>query len=75
MAQWVKCSQCNCEVPSSVPRTHVKMLGVAGYVCNPTAGLAEIGGSLGSLDHQPRIHGEFQASEKTCLQKNEEDEA
>lgn len=66
-ALWVKCLPCNRAVPSPVSRTLVEMLRVAVNPSNPRAGLAEMGVSLGSLDHQPSIHGEFQAWERPCL--------
>lgn len=53
----------------SVPRTQVERLGVAVHACNSTAGLAEVGGSLGSLAYWSTIHGEFQARERARLNK------
>lgn len=52
---------------TSVPRTHMKKLGVMVHACNLIA-RGGIGGSL-KFDSQPSLFGEFQGSERPVSQK------
>lgn len=60
----VKCLPCQQKDPSSILRTHIKMLSMVVHTCSPSAGETESSRSLDLTDHQPSLYGELQANKK-----------